>query len=220
MKSKLLCFLIGFMAILLVSFRSAEKDEKLVNRYPKYEQVVTKFFNLYSTDNSFQEVSVYFEKRNTGWHVVIKDKSLEENVIAEYLFWDKNSKKYKKLDLDKAESKESSEAEISYFLDNQNSVFYFNILPYFGYVGWEQDIIRDYENINELPDTLLYALGYAYSNYARNILMPMQLFADKENNFNLQNSGYKMSTAQLQEYKKYSDRAIELFDLLATVLAP
>ena len=177
--------------------------------YPSYETVVNKFFNTYSFDDYNL---LHFEKRPSGWSISTykPEKKVYENSI---IFWDDKTKKYNKLEFDKAKENDNIERYTSYFLSNYNIRMY-KTEPYYSYVGWEQDVIDKLKDKKNLSDTLINALARAYSTFSMNLLSDNTGFADKNTQFKLPYGENSMTDEQLAEYRKYQHKAIEQFERL------
>ena len=177
--------------------------------YPSYETIVNKFFNTYSFDNYNL---LHFEKKPSGWGISIYniEKEIYENSVV---FWDIKTKKYNNLKFEKAKDIDDIENYTYQFLTGYYIRMY-KIQPYFGYVGWEQDVIDKLKDKKDLSDTLINALARAYSTFSMNLLGDNTGFADKNTQFNLPYGENSMTDEQLSEFRKYQHKAIEQFERL------
>jgi hypothetical protein len=183
--------------------------------YPTYDVVVRKFFNEYSRRYIPLTAKINFEKRPTGWHITVIDHLVGSEIIKDEMFWNKEKKKFQKIDF--AETKGEYQGEIDEYQKDW-SIRYYSICPYFGYPHWDWDVIQEFKDVNNLPDSTLYALGRAYSSYASNLLNISGL-AKGKHQFNLPQGKNCMTSEQLEKYRYYRHLAIEKFKQL-TALNP
>ncbi|MEI7595894.1 MAG: hypothetical protein WCK02_09120 [Bacteroidota bacterium] len=182
--------------------------------YPSYNTIIKRFFNKYSITDSTDGSEIYFEKRPTGWYVSVKKYSL--GTIKSELFWDSKTGKYNKTNFNKSKSRLEYKENLTKFQNNWAKIYY-NICPYYGYVGWDWDVIEKLKDKTNLPDSTLYALGRAYSYYANSLLNDNRGYIDKEKQFLLPSGLNSMTSNQLDEYRYYRHLAIEKFSELANI---
>jgi len=181
--------------------------------FPDYEAVVIKFFEEYSLREMPSDTRLHFEKRPTGWHVRLSIYG-QEDAFKNEIFWNSNDESYKSLDFPIPKSiEENIEMRNEFFNDWQKR--YFRICPYYGYPGWDWEVIRDFGDSKDLPDTTLYGLGRAYSSFASNLLHNNTGLADPQFSFDLADGKNSLSDIQLEKYRYYRHKAIEQFELLA-----
>lgn len=180
-------------------------------KYPAYNVVISKFFNEYSIKNIPASALVYFEKRPTGWHIKIIDYSEVNKTIKDVLFWNGKSSTFQEIDFDKINELGENKGQIDKFLNDFSSK-YFSICPYYGYTGWDWDVINAFKDEKNLPDSTLYALGRAYSSYANNLLNNNSGFADSQHQFVLTQGKNCMTNEQLEKYRYYRHLAIKKFN--------
>lgn len=214
MKEKVL-FLLFSLAIPFL-FSCASQVEQEVKRvdYPQYEEVASKFLSTYSISEFDENIQLVFEKRPTGWHVVFKDISLEEEVIESFHYWDSKDEKYNKLKLDKVNHSSENDEKLRLLMDGYFKIHMYETCPYYGYCGWEDDVINDFGDVEELADTMMYGLARAYLEIANTLVVARNGCVDSNHSFNLKDSGYKMNDDQLKEYRDYKSKGIELLEEL------
>ncbi len=154
---------------------------------------------------------IFFQKKPVGWDVAItRFNGDSESTAFNGLFWTKEKKNYLQLDLpavkDKDENRRAIEEAVNSYLKNWYKVF-----PYYGYNGWDRDVIGLLEKEKQLSDTDLYALGRAYSSVASNFLSYNEGFMGPENKFSLPEGPNSMTSEQLAEYRRYRHLAIASF---------
>lgn len=189
------------------------QGQKDYQRYPDYVKVVSYFFDNYSIQNIPASARVRFEKRPTGWHVTVIDYSKDQQVISNELFWNRKNSNYQKIHFAISEDKEENDDLIGQYM-NDWGVRYFRICPFYGYPGWDRDVIQEFEPATNLSDTLLYALGRAWSSFAGNLLNNHSGLADRREQFDLPPGKNCMNGKQLKKYRYYRHKAIEKFKRL------
>jgi hypothetical protein len=158
MKRKLVLFF-----SLLISFDLASQNLP-------YELVVTEFFKNYEYSN--YEFQLKFQKKKEGWFVAEEGYYSQGQYENVQLFWSNSDRKFKELNYPTAENRSESELDslMSNFFrsetEKEMELYNYTRNIYFGYAGWDWDVIQDYGAAENLGDTLLESLGRAYSSYA------------------------------------------------------
>lgn len=195
---------IKLLTVILISAISSYSQES----FPKYTEVVNHLFRNYKADSIDSINTILLEKREIGWKVTTID-SQSKDTISE-VFWDSNKKQYNTISFPPNPDKIVDEDAIKNFVSRTTTVRFDN-LKYYGYVGWDQDLIRLYENKDKLTDLELYSLGYAYSNYASGLLNNNFEFSDSKINMNLPISKNAMTNDQLEKYLSFQNKAINSY---------
>ena len=197
--------LIIIFVLILVSLNIYAQE---IPKFPAFETVVNKFYNNYQNDQYLN--ILYFEKKLDGWHISFKEYDTDKEVFNE-LFWSFKERKFQDLSLKK--NSKIDYAEIDALLNSRRSVL-FKIHLYYGYLGWEDDVIALLENKKELSDTLLYSLGRAYSSKSGYFLHSNWEFANPDIKFDMSEGQNALSKEQLQKYKFYANLAIKQYEKL------
>jgi len=205
-KNLLLTLVISF---LFISAKAQENE----NSFPTFQKVVEKFFRSYSVDVLTENQHIKFEKRPLGWFVGVNDYALDGKEIKNELFWDSQTLRYRIIDFAKLDNRNENEYQIQNYLHIWDKDYY-SICPFYGYSDWDFDVIENYKNTENLSDTVLYALGRAYSSYASNLLNNNSGMASNKRAFELKSAPNAMSEEQLKEYRFFRHKAIEKFELL------
>jgi len=137
--------------------------------YPSFKTVVVKYFENYAEPD--ENKTLIFTKNPDGWHAVIKvyNNNGEMTVIADELFWSRKKKEFLSIKFPH-KTKEASEEIINKYSESTDGSYDFSIDPYYGYIGWDWDVIKEYGRMQNLSDTLLEALARAYRSYTYNLL--------------------------------------------------
>lgn len=178
------------------------------NSNPTYKEVVTKLYQLYKADSINQVKTLLIEKRALGWSVATID--LASNDTIREVFWDNQKKYYNSINLPKNPTNEVDDAAVDSFL--KSSPYHnFNKFIYYGYAGWDNDLIALYENKKALSDLELFSLGYAYSHQASGLLNDNFDFSNVKNNFKLPFTQNSMTEKQLETYLNFENKAIKSY---------
>ncbi|HEX3010095.1 MAG TPA: hypothetical protein VHO90_21010 [Bacteroidales bacterium] len=198
--------------VALISFFSshlpAQFSQSKINLpvYPSFKEMASKFFSNYSFPKATDYQKYSFAKKPDGWHILLTDHS-KEKVVEDYFFWDRGNNKYKILYFPGAtRSGKLIPAEYDTWDNN-----YFNtISPYYGYIGWDEDVIRNYEDKTNLSDSVLNALARAYTSYTANLLGTGS-YSDPLKRFKLKSDRNALTDEQLRTYRKYEHLSIETY---------
>jgi hypothetical protein len=182
--------------------------------YPYHSKIVNSFFNTYSIIKLKETEYINFYKKKEGWYAAVISKNGVNVMLKEDLLWSKKARDYKRLKYPK-----NSEDSVSHFRKKQIldvwANKYYSIYPYYGYVGWDMDVIEDYGSESTLKDSTLFALGKAYASHAANFLHNNYGYADESMSFKLPEEGRNsMSPEQLIEFRKYNNLSIKSFERL------
>jgi tetratricopeptide (TPR) repeat protein len=201
-----------FLALLVffVGWENNVKAQMKVLSYPLFEQVTKEFFYRFDTDELDEDYEYTFAKKIDGWHVLLSEKGMANPEVEDYLFWKAKNNKYSKLNLPKRKSAKKAETAFKMYPEAWKSVHY-NVCPYYGYTAWEYDVVRDFANQKNLPDSFVYGVGRAYSSMAGNLLNNNSGFADSTKTYKLKMCRNSLSAEQLATYRKYRHAAIEWF---------
>jgi hypothetical protein len=181
--------------------------------FPLWDEVLTRFFSSYYFSAASEGGDLRFEKRPDGWYATLISSADYSTVIKTGLFWSRKNESYAELDYPKVndKNKEANSATWEEYKSNNEKSF-FSILPYYGYAGWDKDIIDEYKDEKNLPDSTLYALGRAYSSYANNLLENFASFPNKAIAYKLADERNCLNEQQLKEFLYYQHKAFESYD--------
>lgn len=171
----------------------------------------------YSYNGSSNHTEVRFAKKENAWYVNIEDLQTEK-IIKQQMFWSAANGQYRKLEgFDKALY--DPETEITRRLTGWPAFYGYSRSSYYGYPGWNHDVIRTYgkKDLQTLNDTLLDGLARAYSAYADQFLWHQYGGAQyQEDTMKTQlRPGQMPSAKRVDSVRFYLDKAIEVFTVLA-----
>ena len=182
------------------------------NYFPGVETVALHFYSTYNITQYENKALHKFEKRVDGWHVAFFGYEDIQKVKADYLIWSASQSKYQALFLPLATPEDSANQAGLIASDFQGvDTFYYNHFPYYGYRGWFNDVISLLSSQKQLNDTLMYALGRAYSEYASCLLYDNLQTALPGMMIRTKDGPDALTTQQLEVYLKNRNAAIECF---------
>ena len=187
---------------------------------PSYPAVLHQFFNTYSVEENPVDSYLNFAKRKDGWYVQKIDQLSKNAVLSEAPFWTLKDKVFENLDtmFEVGNDESKSEENISLYLSG-NAIYQwkeYERCRYAGYIGWDQDMIDDLGNIQNLPDTLLEGLARAYSNKAGSYLW-FSIDRRQDPNDSMQRSLGSLeipSEKRMSRFQELTSKAIETFNRL------
>lgn len=207
-----------FFAFLLISISSfAQKGtSELINlpEYPSYKIIVSEFIKQYDEPKLSYPQELNFAKKPDGWHAMIVENGRENKVIKDELFWVRMSDTYLKITFNKKNENFSQNIEIPDKLNKWSFLYFTQISPYWGYTGWDKDVIDDYGSKNNLSDSTLNALARAYASYAANLLNNNSGYSNPEVRFKNPANQQSLTFDQLQTYRTYEHLAIDTYQKL------
>lgn len=136
--------------------------------FPTYFEVLQKFYGHYSYYPIEASDGLEFAKKKEGWYVNIIDRQTEK-VKKTHLFWSRRDKSFRTLSgfTDPLPDHEQKIKVEESFTSYPHPIGYYRC-PYYGYAGWDIDVIRDFGTSDpaNFSDTLLEGMSRAYSAYA------------------------------------------------------
>ncbi|NOQ73041.1 MAG: hypothetical protein GQ574_13615 [Crocinitomix sp.] len=204
------------MCVFLMACSNGENDSNIeltLKSFPKYEIVVEHFFEKYSIGKIRRGEEVHFEKKPTGWHVSILDYEKEREEVFNQIFWDVNLEDYVEVDFN-LKTPNEDQLEVLDGLNDPWITRSFKLYPYYGYPGWNNDVIELLEDSNDLSDSLLNALARSYSTHASNLLSNNAGLVADDVTYDLPMTANALDDEQLANYRKYSDLAIDTYKRL------
>lgn len=140
--------------------------------WPSYPEVVKQFYQRYSFESDDPVLGVNFTKKRKGWYVRVIDR-VQESSKSEQLFWSAAEKKFRPiLGFTGARPADPEQATAAFIKEETYSFYGYERCRYYGYNGWDRDLIRDLGNRdpNTFSDKDLESLGRAHSAYSSRFL--------------------------------------------------
>ncbi len=206
-------FVLLFVFCVKVNAQNHTGGEIQLPVYPSFNEMASVFFSRYTLPAVDYPKEYCFAKKPDGWHIMVIDRTSDRKTIEDYLFWDRSKKQYSPVYL--PHHKEDEIVVIPKEYDIWDNKYFNSILPYWGYVGWEADVINDYESFPNPSDSVLNALARAYCSYAGNLLANNLGFSDTVTRFKIKDGLNSLTTDQLNTYRKYEHMAIDTYKRLS-----
>lgn len=199
---------VNFLTLLLPLASFAQEEYKY---FPTYQKIIEKYFSIYSAANKTDTSVLRFERRPDGWHVTLSGYSASAVPYKDELFWSNSQRTFEVMAYKGTMDPSLNSEQLKTFENDWNRLNY-NYCPFYGYVGWEEDVIAHYANVQNLPDSILYGLGRAYSSLATDLLCDNTGFSDPKKRFQLADTKNCLSPAQLETYRKLRHLAIATYE--------
>ena len=182
--------------------------------YPDYVTVVNTFYDKYTKNSTkFESVYVDFAKESDGWHVISYKLNGEVyEVSSDQLFWYKENNAWAKLNYTLRDKWEESTDDKNFSL--QKKSYQFDVVPFYGYKGWYNDVIKALDNQPQLSDTLLYALAKAYYEKASGLINDQYGYAEKGSNKLRQDPPNALSPQVLNAYTNWAMKGVDTYKRL------
>jgi hypothetical protein len=160
------------LAVLFLFSHCSSKKDKL----PSYPEIVSQFMEKYTFEANQPTHMLKFAKKKDGWYTQVVDFGKDNRVVDEQLFWALEDKTYRQLGFEQNESlsnkkmgptsREQRRAE-EFISNNSYELYNFARCRYYGYNGWDDELIRDFGKSTPDDDTLLESVARAYSSYSQ-----------------------------------------------------
>src|ERR1041385_7636274 len=134
-----------FFSLVLFLLTSFYLEAKTVV-YPQLDAVINQLYNNYVIPESTTERTIHFAKKPDGWFIQWEDRTkFPYSIVEEELFWSVKKKKF--LPLKKIQSGKTALSDNQkYKLVSYSDRYSYSRIQYFGYTGWEKDVVHDYGN--------------------------------------------------------------------------
>ena len=182
---------------------------------PSFKDVTATFFSKYSFDS--YESYLKFQRKKDGWYVSEDNYNNPGNYFNTKLFWSKDGNKYTELDYPKTNGDTNLISEtVSKYLTQINwsyEEYQYQRNKYYGYPGWDWDIINDEIDKSSLTDSLLESKARAYFNYASGFIAEQfgDLFVNNDNDRLPLKANEKISKSRIEKFLFYELKAINAY---------
>jgi len=203
-----------FVLIIIVVF-PFEKIQAQTS--PTYKEIALAFFKNYKIDTGYY---LKISHRKEGWHVGKLDYENPNDILEDQLFWSNNKRVFELLSWPKVNVTDSiAETETESHLkmiDWPALAYEFERMNYFGYPGWNWDVIDVLANKLNKTDTELEVLARAYSNYGSGFLYDQ--YGDFFENNDVDRKRLKddeiVSNSRVEKFKFYQNKTLDTYSLL------
>ncbi|MDB5282740.1 MAG: hypothetical protein JWO06_1815 [Bacteroidota bacterium] len=202
--------IISVLTFLATFYSATYSQAKIIDSfgYPLYDSVVWHVSHQLSTLDIRDAQQYRLAKKPDGWHVYVidylpdstaekKDRlflSLQKHDYLNHAYYS-NEKETEKIT-----------AQLALLGFNGND---FELMPYYGYAGWTDDIIDHLKDSATLCDQDLFALSRAYAYKSYGFLDNIKSYMNPAQGFHLEDKPNCMSAKQLEEYRKYERLSME-----------
>lgn len=182
---------------------------------PSFKEVVTTFFSRYSFES--YESYLKFQRKKDGWYISEDNYNNPGNYFNTKLFWSKDSNTYKELDYPTTNGDTSLISEtVSKYLTQINwsyEEYQYQRNKYYGYPGWDWDVINDEPDKSNISDSLLESKARAYFNYASGFIAEQfgDLFVNNDNDRIPLKANSKISKSRIDKFLFYELKAINAY---------
>jgi hypothetical protein len=182
---------------------------------PSFKEVVTTFFSRYSFDS--YESYLKFQRKKDGWYISEDNYNNPGNYFNTKLFWSKYSKRYTELDYPTTNGDTSLISEtVSKYLTQINwsyEEYQYQRNKYYGYPGWDWDVINDESDKSNITDSLLESKARAYFNYASGFIAEQfgDLFVNNDKDRIPLKANNVISKSRIDKFLFYELKAINAY---------
>jgi len=185
---------------------------------PSFKDVVTTFYTKYSFES--YESYLKFQRKKDGWYISEDNYNNPGNYFNTKLFWSKKNNSYIDLDYPATNGDTSLLSDrVSKYLTQVNwnyEEYPYQRNKYYGYPGWDWDIISDEMDEIKLTDSLLESKARAYFNYASGFIAEQfgDLFVNNDNDRLPLKANEKISKSRIEKFIFYQSKAINAYSEL------
>lgn len=182
---------------------------------PPFEDVVRTFYATYSFDN--RESYLKFQRKKDGWFVSEDSYSNPGHYFNTRLFWSKEMETYIELNYPPANTDTSLISEnVNKYLTQINwnqDAYPYQRNKYYGYPGWDWDVIIEDSSLSNLSDYQLESKARAYFNYASGFIAEQfgDVFVNNDINRTPLKANEKISTSRIDKFLYYELKAINAY---------
>ncbi|UAY51786.1 hypothetical protein [Ferruginibacter albus] len=134
---------------------------------PSYPTILRYYFSRHPEDGNYENV-VNFAKKKDGWFLQ-RINQVTHEVSSERPYWLKKDKTFIDTVALLKDADEDIEKNVTGYLGSGTNIYdwySYERCPYYGYNGWDVDVIKDFEDKKNLSDTILDGLLRAYGRYS------------------------------------------------------
>ncbi len=187
---------------------------------PTIDEVVEEYFHTY-TNVEYPNL-LRFSKRPNGWYVSEVDQTQPETYKNDQVFWGTAEQHYlslnypKRNDADSGSGSAEAEQYLNYYITDYDRTQFRKSL-YYGYTGWDWDVIQALENKQDLPDISVENLARAYGTYASGFFQDQYglHYLNNDPDRKILHDSIPISTSRKDKYVRYERKAVDTWNKLA-----
>lgn len=176
---------------------------------PDYEAVMKKIYKEYNTEQ-FRDCKLM--KKPDGWWFAKVEYSEEgERLVNPRLFWSKKTGGYLPLNYDRREEVLQDDSQLYEYGYRLEDTYNYERCAYYGYDDWSADVIKDFQNKENLTNRELESLSRAYGAYATAFLGYRQwrYTANKNGSYRDETTISVLPKNRMDSFFKYSELEIQ-----------
>lgn len=198
--------------------------ESQVNKgMPDIMDVVKNFFSIYSSINT-GEKHLHFEKRKSGWFITEYSIQSGESIQPSFKFWDRAQQRFLSIPYQQRPFEDPANADSDVVLFKERfldefQLYYYRHNLFYGYNGWDWDVIQALDTSQPMTDSLYEALGMACSHYglAYFNLMKETPFVNGDADRSPLSDSEIIGPERVKKFKLFSDQSIDAYLKLADI---
>ena len=185
---------------------------------PGFKDVATTWFSKYSIPDDV--TYPLFQKKKDGWYVVENSYREPGDYSNLQMFWSLKEKSYLPLNYATVEKDSvQTSSELNKYLSSIDWNFQeydFERNKYYGYPGWDWDVMNDAEKGNIASDTLLESYARACTNYASGFMIEQygNFFENDDPDRKPLRDTEAISQARINKFIQYEKKSIEAYKKL------
>jgi hypothetical protein len=188
---------------------------------PSYREIIYKFFGSYTIENN--NVYPVFQKKKEGWFVADVNYSQPGTYTNPQLFWSLKDQDYNSLNYPSAGT--DTVAINKFTLEYWKAVggdfeeYNFTRDTYYGYPGWDWDVINETPIEKIDSDTLLESLARAYSNYASGFVIEQygNHFGNNDPDRSILPDSVPISTERIRKFIRFEKKSWKAYEKLLKI---
>ncbi len=176
--------------------------------FPSHDQVTRWFFTRYGP--TVEGNMMRFAKDPRGWYVYEVKPSEPGFIYNKQQIWSLEELAYRKTNYRPVDDNQKAQEHYQKYMQQVQPRLY-KIHPFYGYNGWDRDVIHNLKVYDKLPDTLTYGLARAFSNFALSAVRHQYDYSTSKH----KPAGYEtISQERLKIFTDNMDEALRIFKKL------
>lgn len=186
---------------------------------PSYKEVARAFFSSYTHTDKTSYISFY--RKKSGWYICKKRYDNSDSIFAQDIFWSASARTYIPINFIPAKPGPAEiEKRTKEYFDlhyNEFDEYPFQRNQYFGYKGWQWDIIQDAKSFENKNDTILESYARAFSDYAMGYIHQYDKTPFLNNDADRKNLAPtdRLGKSRKEKFIRYLQKGIDAYTVLA-----
>lgn len=180
---------------------------------PSYSQVVDYFQKQYAPILP-DSLEYNLAKDRSGWQLCVWRQHPKPTLIERWPLWDRNTQAYVKLPLPVRKPNQLQKS-YRFYTYSSTTLYAFDRCLYYGYPGWDDEVIEDTPKMESITDTLLESLARAYSNKGMTYLWSQYEYATIRSECPPAAFNQYITSKCLDNYIYYTNKGLDTYKLLS-----